>query len=136
MAHLGHGLKKFYILLPPFDISLLLPSGAKMSRCEVQYNNGGKKYNQYSSSARLRNKRDSITARREGHHLLASCSRNKWPEHPRGALMMHLYLCLPDQCGQKIHKSKKDRRFLFVQFFSVCLLYSYFFTLFLSAPVR
>ena len=41
--------------------------------------------------------------------------------------MVHLYLCLPDRCGQKIHKSKKDRRFLFVQFYTVCLLYSYVF---------
>ena len=41
--------------------------------------------------------------------------------------MVHLNLCLPDRCGQKIHKSKKDRRFLFVQFYTVCLLYSYVF---------
>ena len=47
--------------------------------------------------------------------------------HPRSleTLMVHLYLCLPDQCGQKIHKSKKDRRFPFVQFYTVYLLYSY-----------
>ena len=46
--------------------------------------------------------------------------------------MVHLYLCLPDRCGQNIHKSKKDRRFLFAQFYTFCLLYSYF----LSAPIR
>ena len=39
--------------------------------------------------------------------------------------MVHLHLCLPGQCGLKIHESKKDRRFLFVQFYTVCLLYSY-----------
>ena len=43
-------------------------------------------------------------------------------------LMVHSYLCLPDWCGQKIHMSKKDRRFLFVQFYIVCLLYSYVFS--------
>ena len=42
----------------------------------------------------------------------------------RQSVMVHLYLCLPDRCGQKIHKSKKDRRFLFVQFDTACLLYS------------
>ena len=42
--------------------------------------------------------------------------------------MVHLYLCLPDRCEQKIHKSKKDRRFLFIQFYTVCLLYSYVFS--------
>ena len=42
--------------------------------------------------------------------------------------MVHLYLCLPNQCGQKIHKSKKDRRFRFVHFYTVCLLYSYVFS--------
>ena len=41
---------------------------------------------------------------------------------------LHLYLCLPDRCGQNIHKSKKDRRFLLVQFYTVCLLYSYVFS--------
>ena len=25
-------------------------------------------------------------------------------------VMVHLYLCLPDRCGQKIHKSKEDRQ--------------------------
>ena len=39
-----------------------------------------------------------------------------------------LYLCLPDRCRQKIHKSKKERRFIFVQFYTVCLLYSYAFS--------
>ena len=43
-------------------------------------------------------------------------------------IMVHLYLCLSDRCKQKIHKSKKDRRFLFVQFYTVCLLYSYVFS--------
>ena len=41
--------------------------------------------------------------------------------------MVHLYLCLPDRCGQRIHKSKKDRRFYFVQFYTVCLPYSHVF---------
>ena len=31
--------------------------------------------------------------------------------HRLRSLMVHLYLCLPDRCGQKIDKSKKDRRF-------------------------
>ena len=44
------------------------------------------------------------------------------------SLMVHLYLCLPDRCVQKIHKSKKGRRFHFVQFYTVCLLYSYVFS--------
>ena len=38
-------------------------------------------------------------------------------------LMVHLYLCLPEQCGQKIHKSKGNRRFLFVQFYTVFYLF-------------
>ena len=29
-------------------------------------------------------------------------------------LMVHLYLCLPDRCGQKIHKSKGDRQCYFL----------------------
>ena len=44
--------------------------------------------------------------------------------------MVHLYLCLRDRCGQKIHKSKKDRRFLLVQFHTACILYSYVFSVY------
>ena len=51
----------------------------------------------------------------------------KFPENLK-LLMVHLYFCLPDGCRQKIHKRKRDRRFLFVQFYTVCLLYSYVFS--------
>ena len=42
-------------------------------------------------------------------------------------IMVHLYLCLPDQCGQKIHKSKGDRQFKIRPKENVCLFYSYVF---------
>ena len=32
------------------------------------------------------------------------------PSHGPITLMVHLYLCLSDRCGQKIHKSKGDRQ--------------------------
>ena len=48
--------------------------------------------------------------------------------------LWHLYLCLLDRCGQKIHKSKKDKRFLFVQFYTVCLFYSYVFSVRTGPP--
>ena len=38
------------------------------------------------------------------------------------------FIPLPDWCGQNIHKSKNIRRFHFVQFYTVCLLYSYVFS--------
>ena len=41
---------------------------------------------------------------------------------------------LHDWCGQKIHKSKKDRRFHFVQFYTVCLLYFYVFSVCTGQP--
>ena len=44
------------------------------------------------------------------------------------ALMVHLYLCLPDRCGQKIHKSKGDRQCKIGQKENVCLFCSYVFS--------
>ena len=32
------------------------------------------------------------------------------PERYKSTFMLHLYLCLPDRCGQKIYKSKGDRQ--------------------------
>ena len=49
------------------------------------------------------------------------------------SFMVLLYLCLPDRCGPKIHKSKKDRRFLLSNF---TLSVSFTLMYFLSAPVR
>ena len=43
------------------------------------------------------------------------------------ALMVHLYLCLPDQCGQKMHKSKGDRLCKIGQKENICLFCSQFF---------
>ena len=45
-------------------------------------------------------------------------------------VMVHLYLCLPDRCRQKIHKSKGDRQCKIGQEENVCLFCSYVF------PVR
>ena len=43
-------------------------------------------------------------------------------------VMVHLYLCLPDRCGQKIHKSKGDRQCKIGQKENVCLFCSYVFS--------
>ena len=42
--------------------------------------------------------------------------------------MVHLYLCLPERCGQKIHKSKEDRQCKIGQDENVCLFCSYVFS--------
>ena len=42
--------------------------------------------------------------------------------------MVHLYLFLPDRCGQKIHKSKGDRQFKIEQKENVCLFCYYVFS--------
>ena len=42
--------------------------------------------------------------------------------------MVHLYLCLTDQCGHKIHKSKGDRQCKIGQKENVCLFCSYVFS--------
>ena len=42
--------------------------------------------------------------------------------------VVHLYLCLPDRCGQKIHKSKGDRQCKIGQKENVCLFCSYVFS--------
>ena len=47
---------------------------------------------------------------------------------PNGGIMVHLYLCLPDRCGQKIHKSKGDRQCKIGQKENVCLFCSYVFS--------
>ena len=39
--------------------------------------------------------------------------------------MVHLYLCLSDRCGLKIHKSKGDRQCKIGQIENVCLSCSY-----------
>ena len=46
----------------------------------------------------------------------------------RRFLMVHLYLCLPDRCGQKIHKSKRDRQCKIRKKENVCLFWSYVFS--------
>ena len=46
----------------------------------------------------------------------------------RCTFMVHLYLCLPDQRGHKIHKSKGDRQCKFGQKENVCLFCSYVFS--------
>ena len=43
-------------------------------------------------------------------------------------IMVHIYLCLPDQCGEKIHKSKGDRQCKIGQKGNVCLFCSYVFS--------
>ena len=42
--------------------------------------------------------------------------------------MVHLYLCLPDRCGQQIHKSKGDRQCKIGQKENVCLFCCYVFS--------
>ena len=42
--------------------------------------------------------------------------------------MVHLYLCLPDRCGQKIHKTKGDRQCEIGQKAKVCPFCSYLFS--------
>ena len=42
--------------------------------------------------------------------------------------MVHLYLCLPGRCGQKIQKSKGDRQCKIGQKENVCLFCSYVFS--------
>ena len=42
--------------------------------------------------------------------------------------MVHLYLCLPDRCEQKIHKRKGDRQCKIGQRENVCLFCSYVFS--------
>ena len=42
--------------------------------------------------------------------------------------MVHLHLCLPDRCGQKIHKSKRDRQCKIGQKENICLFCSYVFS--------
>ena len=44
------------------------------------------------------------------------------------SFMVHLYLCLPDRCGQKIHKSKGDRQCKIGQKENICLVCSYVFS--------
>ena len=43
-------------------------------------------------------------------------------------VMVHLHLCLPDRCGQKMHKSKGDRQCKIGQIENVCLFCSYVFS--------
>ena len=43
-------------------------------------------------------------------------------------LMVYLYLCLPDRCGQKTHKSKGDRQGKIGEKENVCLFCSYVFS--------
>ena len=54
----------------------------------------------------------------------------KLPEYDASAaaVMVHLYLCLPDRCGQKKHKSKGDRQCKIGQKENVCLFCSYVFS--------
>ena len=47
-------------------------------------------------------------------------------------LMVHLHVCLPERCGQKIHKSKGDRQCKIGKKTSVFFTIMYY----LSAPVR
>ena len=42
--------------------------------------------------------------------------------------MVHIYLCLPDRCGQKIHKSKGDRQCKIGEKENVCLFCSHVFS--------
>ena len=43
-------------------------------------------------------------------------------------IVVYLYLCLPDRCGQKIHKSKGDRQCKIGQKENVGLFFSYVFS--------